>query len=449
MEFLKKQGVNLLVWVILAGMILVRLTSYGDLNLSVANADSGTYIQGGASPLFSQDMLTKSRLFTTNLLYYLADVQNCEIQAISYPAIRTETYRAVQPCFNEIVFFQNIFSIFAWSFLALVISRKMKYGYEKVLAVSLIAAFGFTPSIADWDSILGSESLTFSLFAVSAALMVEVAFRIPKGTEKNKSSLVLNFLTVAALALWAFIRDANIYTLIVLLVMSTSTLAFPIFRKNKTLLFSIAMIIVITIIGLQSAMANRRWEVPLTNVFNDLILPHPARVEFMHKLGMPSTTSPEYSSWFIRNAPKAYARFLVTHPGYVLTSFTPELVGIFSENIQPYFYSEQTPARMALIVVNDILHPKTHLILFLDFLLMIGFLIFIFRRNSKNFTIWVWLDLWLFLSASLTLGVGFFADSIGVTRHTLFAVEIFRLMLWSFLIILFDHVNQTDQSDFA
>jgi hypothetical protein len=80
---------------------------------------------------------------------------------------------------------------------------------------------------------------------------------------------------------------------------------------------------------------------------------------------------------------------------------------------------------------------------------MIGFLIFIFRRNSKNFTIWVWLDLWLFLSASLTLGVGFFADSIGVTRHTLFAVEIFRLMLWSFLIILFDHVNQTDQSDFA
>jgi hypothetical protein len=449
MDFLKTQGINLLVWVILAGMILVRITSYGDLNLSVANADSGTYIQGGAAPLFSKDMLTKNRLFTTNLLYYLADVQDCEIRAISYPAIRTETYRAVQSCFNGIVFFQNIFSTFAWSFLALIISRKMKYGYEKILAVSFITAFGFTPSIADWDSILGSESLTFSLFAVSAALMVESAFRIAKGTETKKTSIFINCLTVAALALWAFIRDANIYTLIVLLVLSTSILAIPIFRKNKTFLLSVAMIIIITIIGLQSAMASRRWEVPLTNVFNDLILPHPTRVEFMQKLGMPTTTSSEYSSWFIRSAPKAYARFLITHPGYTLTSFTPELVGIFSENIQPYFYSEQTPARMALIVVNDILHPKTHLILILDILLIIGFLIFIFRRKSTNLTIWVWLGLWLFLSASLTLAVGFFADSIGVTRHTLFAVEIFRLMLWSFLIILFDHVNQTQQCDFA
>ncbi len=57
---------------------------------------------------------------------------------------------------------------------------------------------------------------------------------------------------------------------------------------------------------------------------------------------------------------------------------------------------------------------------------------------------WLWLMTWLFLSASLTMGVGFFAI-VGVTRHTMFAVEMFRLMFWLFLLIIdlsLDQVNQ-------
>ena len=76
---------------------------------------------------------------------------------------------------------------------------------------------------------------------------------------------------------------------------------------------------------------------------------------------------------------------------------------------------------------------------------MAGLIFAIFRRKNKNFTIWVWLGTWLFFSASLTLAVGFFADSIGVTRHTMFAVEMFRLMMWVFLIILFDQANRKDE----
>jgi len=442
MVFLKKQGINLLVWVILAGMILVRLTSYGGFNLSVANDDTGSYIKGGSAPLFSKDMLTRSRLLTTNLLYYLADVQECKIEVVSYPALQTETYRAIQPCFDRVVVFQNIVSVIAWSLLALVVSKRLTGGYEKILAAVLITAFGFTPTIADWDSLHSSKSLTFSLFAVSAALVVEVGFRLVEEANNKKFSILINALAISALALWAFTRDANIYTLVVLLAMSTVLLAVPIFRKNKNLIVLIAGIFLITVIGLQSAMLSRRWEVPLANVFNDLLLPHPARVEFLQRLGMPDPASTEYSTWFIESAPRAYARFLLSHPGYTLTTFTAELGGIFSENIQPYFYSEQTPARLALMAVNDLLHPKTHLIFILDILLMAGLLFSLFRRKNKNFTVWLWLTTWLFLSAALTLAVGFFADSIGVTRHTLFAVEMFRLLFWIFLIILLDQANR-------
>jgi len=444
MKLLKKKGINILALAVLAFMIFVRLTSYGDLNLSVANADTETYIKGGAAPLFSKDMLTKSRLFTTNLFYYLADAQGCEIQTVSYPALRTETYRAIQPCFDRIVFFQNILSIIAWSLLSLAVTKRLSGGYEKLLAVSLITAFGFTPAIADWDSILGSESLTFSLFAISLALIIEVCFNFAR--ENNKRTTFTHILAMVALVFWAFTRDANIYTLAVLFAVSIiSYFVFPAVRKTKKLLVLITAIFLVTVVGLQSAMTSGRWATPMTNVFNDLILPHPARVEFMQTLGMPDPASAEYSTWFNENAPRAYARFLLAHPGYTLTSFTSELDGIFSENIQPYFYSEQTPARVALMAANDVLHPKTHLIFILDILLMAGLLFSLFRRKNINFTLWVGLEIWLFLSASATMAVGFFADSIGLTRHTMFAVEMFRLMMWVFLIVLFDQSNRKDE----
>jgi hypothetical protein len=113
MKLLKKQGLNFLVWVILAGMILIRLTSYGDFKLSVAIGDTESYIQGGSTQLFIKDLFTKNRLFTTNLLYYLANVQGCKIQAISYPAVGTEMYRAHQSCFDKIAVVQNIISVIA------------------------------------------------------------------------------------------------------------------------------------------------------------------------------------------------------------------------------------------------------------------------------------------------------------------------------------------------
>jgi hypothetical protein len=328
--------------------------------------------------------------------------------------------------------------------LSLAVTKRLSGGYEKLLAVSLITAFGFTPAIADWDSILGSESLTFSLFAISLALIIEVCFNFAR--ENNKRTTFTHILAMVALVFWAFTRDANIYTLAVLFAVSIiSYFVFPAVRKTKKLLVLITAIFLVTVVGLQSAMTSGRWATPMTNVFNDLILPHPARVEFMQTLGMPDPASAEYSTWFNENAPRAYARFLLAHPGYTLTSFTSELDGIFSENIQPYFYSEQTPARVALMAANDVLHPKTHLIFILDILLMAGLLFSLFRRKNINFTLWVGLEIWLFLSASATMAVGFFADSIGLTRHTMFAVEMFRLMMWVFLIVLFDQSNRKDE----
>jgi hypothetical protein len=194
-------------------------------------------------------------------------------------------------------------------------------------------------------------------------------------------------------------------------------------------------------------MLSRRWQVPLTNVFNDLLLPYPARVAFLQELGMPDPNSATYSEWFVDRAPRVYARFLLSHIGYTLSAFAKELNGIFAENTQPYFYSDETFARSALTAANDILHPKTHFIFVLNILLVTGMSLAAFRRRNQWFLRWLWIGVWLFVSALLTMGVGFFADSIGVTRHTMFAVEMFRLMTWLFLLILLDHANRADLTE--
>ena len=445
MKVIGKYGVGFLVWAILAGMIAMRLTSYGNLNLSVANADTLSYIDEAAGPIFSKDMFIRSRLFTTNLVYNLAKVQDCQLTAISQPALGSEVERAVQPCFTRIAYFQNALAILAWSVLALVVAKKLNGGFEKMLAVLLITAFGFTPAIADWDSVLGSESLTFSLFAICLALLLQSSFSITKDENQAGNSVLLNVLTLAALFFWAFTRDANIYAIAVLFALAAASFVlFPDIRKNKNLIILSAVIFVIAIVGLQSASASRRWKKPLTNVFAEFILPYPARAEFMTGLGMPDLISADYPTWFKEKAPQAYARFLIAHPGYAFTSFTSNLGGIFSENSQPYFFSEQTPARIALTAVNDILHPTTHLVFILDILLIAGLAFSAFTRRN-DFSAWTWICVWLFSSASIMIVINFFADSIGVTRHTMLAVEMFRLMLWIFLILLFDQASRKDE----
>jgi hypothetical protein len=446
MKFLKNFGIAILILLILAGAIAIRVTSYGDFKLSIANADTSSYILGGTAPFPSTDMFTRVRLFTTNLVYHLANVQDCKIQAMSYPALGTETYRQAQLCFDKITVFQNILSIIAWSILALVIAKRLNGTYEKLLAALAITTFGFTPAVADWDSVLSSESLAFSLFAISVALVVEVFFNVAADEGNEKYSTVINVLAVLFLGLWAFTRDANIYTLVALLAVSVLAIIIsPTIRKNRKLLVVTATVFIIVVAGLQSAAKSGRWMTPMGDVFNDLILPYPARADYMKSLGMPDHASAEYTKWFADNAPRAYARFLISHPGYVSTSLIPELGSIFYENTQPYFFSKQTTTRTALIAANDILHPGTYLVLILDILLIAGLTFSSFRRKNRDLTVWVWLGLWLFLSASLTLVVSFFADSIGVTRHTMFAVEMFRLMMWVFLIVLLDQANQKDE----
>ncbi|MBI5842897.1 MAG: hypothetical protein HZB19_22625 [Chloroflexi bacterium] len=436
MSFTKQNREWLLLSLILAGMAALRLFAYGDLRLSVATNDTASYIESSRAPI-THKTLTGSRLFTTNLLFKLMTDETCLPPPFSAPALGTEIYRSRQSCFETIVVIQNVFSIIAWSLLALVLAKRAAGFYSKLLAVTLIPLFGFTPSIADWDSILGSESLTFSLFAIVLAVLMEICFQ----SVTNEISPQAYFLPLSAIAVfvfWIFTRDVNIYVLVVLLGMAVPLFIFQNLRKQKHLFLAVVVLSVFSIIGLKSAVFSERWKTPLSNVFNDLILPHPAREEFMRSLGMPDPNSPAYEEWFNEKATGAYGRFLLSHPGYAASTLEANLASLFVDNSQPYFLEEKSNARALLVQIGGLLHPTTHLVLFLDAILLINLLVSAFNKNGQTMFIRAWLGLWLFVSASATLFISCFADSIGVARHTLLSVEMFRLMFWIFLIFTID-----------
>lgn len=445
MSFIKRSWEWFLLLPILACMVALRSYAYGDLRLAVATTDTASYIESARTPL-TQNTLTGVRLFTTNLLFKLTAGDDCASPPFSIPARGEEIYRSRQPCFDTIILIQNIFSMIGWGLLAIVLARRLAGFYSKLLVMVLIPAFGFTPRIADWDSILGSESLTFSLFAIALACLLEISFQI-FATEGNFfRKWLLPLLTTVVLILWVFTRDANIYTLIIL-----SILAVPLFMsqriwKQKQLVLTILGLALISIIGMQSATASGRWKTPLTNVFNDLILPYSTRETYMRDQGMPDPGSSVYEEWFKEGATRAYGRFLVSHPGYVAATLIPNLEPLFTDNSQPYFLNENSTLRNSLLVAGNIMHPTTYLILILDILFLIALLVSALNLRGQREIIWAWFGLWLFISASTTLFISYFADSIGVTRHTLFSVEMFRLMFWLFLIVLID-IAATGGSD--
>jgi hypothetical protein len=212
-------GINftiIVVLFILATGAWLRADWYGDLRLSIGNAETGSYISSSRAPLFSWKIFAGQRLFTTNVIFKLAnDAQNCPLTAYSTPALGLEGVRANQPCFDKIVMLQNMMAILGWSFLAWTTAKWMHNPFTKIIAASTVMLFGFTPQIAEWDSILSPESLSLSMFAISLALAQETAFLTSTSEfllgSKIERSVLVGWIII--LLLWIFIRDVHLYTI--------------------------------------------------------------------------------------------------------------------------------------------------------------------------------------------------------------------------------------------
>jgi hypothetical protein len=385
-------------------------------------------------------------LFTTNLLYRLSLGKECPPPIISIPFEGNETDRNILKCFSSIALIQNLLSLIGWSVLALTTARWIKSPIFKILSAIIILSFGFTPQIVEWDSILSSEALSISLLVFTLALLLEIAFRIAyykNGLLNNKTTNILIFFWMLIFLLWCFIRDVQIYAIAVTLILAAPLLYFHEIRQIKPLTPILIILGIAFLLGVKTAQASDRWQLSMTHVMNYHILPYPSRVKAMVNNGMPNPESvEEYNIWLNSRANKDYGLFLITHPGFIISTIFDLSGYLNSDFLQPYFSLEKNQLHDQMLVIGEMLHPQTNGTYLLSFLLVISLLASSITFKDKGTITWTWLALWVFVYASISLLLSLFGDIDGTRRHIYPSVELFRLSNWIFLFVHLDLVNQ-------
>jgi hypothetical protein len=437
---------NILTGIIIFACIIARLTIYDDPRLSIATHDSSSYYTQVNIPLFSIEAFTARRLPSYPAFFKLfkpADGYQDPI-AISYPAapgVGTR-HKAIQPGFDNVVVGQMILSIFAWVVFAVVLSRRIKTKILRPIVVGLILIFAFSPPVAEWDSILMSESLSFSLFTLLSAVTLELIFRVMD--EKSKPGLITCLLMafwVVLVPAWAFTRDSNVNTILILLVFLILCLIIPGIRKNIPFYWTLGItsfLVILMVIYSSNTLAANRWVWAWTDIWNHWMTGYPAREKFFYDRGMPYPWTPE---WVKEFGPRTYLLFLVNHPGFMVTELFGRLSDAFSENIQPFYFTYQTLNRKMLLAVGDIFHPLSSTAFL--FPIIGGVLIAISAiRNliARNIS-WLIFVIWLVGMIYGLYFASFFGDSGGLIRHTLGAVLYMRMMIWLLPVILAEIVT--------
>ncbi len=441
--------INLVIIAIIIVGAWARIVAYGSLFLSIGMSDTQTYIDSSTATNSLETAFTGRRLLTVNLLYKLIGNEDaCKTFASSNPSMGEEGYRTIQPCFNNIVLLQNILSIFGWSFLAWATARRIKSLPLKIGITPIILAFGFTPQVAEWDSILSSESLSVSLFPIVFVLMMEIVFHVAAREDNSAATIsVLTTSWVVVFFFWLFVRDTHIYAVMTTLALTLPFLLIKRIRQTKALAALVLILIGLFILGNQTAAASTRWQNSLNHALDAYIFPHPSRTDFFLEHGMPSKIgSKAYHEWFNDEGVKTYGLFLISHPGFLITSTLEKAAYLKSDFIQPHFKSPGNSYRDTLLIFGEVAHPETNAVYLIDLILFLSMLAAAIKHRDPETIAWTWLAAWIFIYGSLSLFITLFGDIDGTRRHIYPSVDLFRLFPWIFLVSQMDKILKGERA---
>ena len=433
-----------------------RVVCYGPMNDSVAVQDTESYFTAAQADFPSLEFFEQQRSATVPLFYKLCNpTLEHEITLMSEPYFETSTRLAVQPGTENIIRTQTIISIVCWAACALLVCSTLNGWFAKALAALLILGFGFVPQIADWDSILSSESLSISLFALLVGLLIKA---VPSGKkEQSVVSWILALLLFIVNALWIFTRDTNAYFVVLEAVLLIFTALYIWIREKG--LWSSTIILGFCLIGLfffqqQSFTESERWLLPLLNNLTANVFPYEERVAyFVEESGMPDdeetlalTGSAEYNDiyanetfmrWARRYGMKTYQKWLLSMPLWSVLQVYNNLESFFEENEQPFFYGSDQEKPHWASGTGDLLHPQSSAVILIDLLLLIALFVKFANTKAPTDLRWACCLLILFLGSGLLMSLSYLGEVRSIWRHVLGGVIGLRLTLWLTIAALF------------
>jgi len=442
---------NLFLYLAIAvGLSLLRIFTYGSPELSINALDTGSYVNASKQPqIISLSWFTANRSFTLPFIYrILQGDPGYQTIATSEPAIPgSPNHLVFQPGFDRVAVFQWIVSLLSWNLLAFVIYRRMDNPIVGCIGAFLTLAFAFVPQMAEWDRVMMSESLSFSLFAAELALLIELTQRAAhQQLSLSVGNLLMLFGWVVITFFWIFTRDTNTYSLPLLVI---GILAFILWKRNDQHVLFIGTFIAAFSLGLfifqqYTFRLSQRWLVPVVNNMVTNVFPYSTRVAFFEKRGMPVSPdllatrgSMEYNEitefdsfmdWVKQNGLSAYSNFLLDNPRWAVQSFIHHIQFGFSENLQPYFVPRPHERPAWAMPYGNLLHSTSSSIILMYILMIIAL---VCSGSSKaNEIAWNGLLIWLFITSLALMFFGYHGEVRSVLRHMMAGVIPMRLAIW-------------------
>jgi len=429
--------------------------------------DTDGYIAAAQYPSFSWQSLTAERPPTVPLLYRVFMPQSgYKLTNVSQASLGGETKQlAPQPGFEGIVIFQMVFSILTWCVLAWVVFFKLKTPGIRLTAVALILIFAFSPQVADWDSILSSESLTFSLLALVLAFTILLVHRMAnKIFTGSFSSGILLAAWLASITLWIFARDSNVYLIPVTVVFLILAGFLALKKKGALIMLGVAALYLLGLFTLQQKTMNlsMRWEKPFIADLIGNVLSYPSRVDFFIQKGMPFSPKlkdaikagvrhddyakfPDFMQWMKNGGYSTYTQFLISNPFWASLQVYNDLDGLFGSNLQPYFPTGTTSRPGWLVNIGNLVHPLSTTVIPEIFLLSAIIFAAALMYREPGQMAWAAFFIWLLLVAFLLLFVGYHGDFYSKDRHVLVPVLQMRLSFWMTILIAAEFIFSTKE----
>ncbi|MEK6276667.1 MAG: hypothetical protein AABM29_01450 [Actinomycetota bacterium] len=381
-------------------------------------------------PLFSEEFVAGWRAPTLPLLY----------KVLSSDGLRIAGQLAI--------------SITCWLALAAVLSSSLADRRMQVLGFVSVLVFSLSPEILLWDPDLLSESISISLTAALAASWL-LLLRDPTGFRVA--------LMLAIAAAWTWARDPHPYLLLLLAAVVAASLLVG--GRKRVRVVIVAGLVAISAAGILSASVGYpRWQYPLQNVIVLRISADPEALEYFEDEGMPVTrrfvkltrsyretdidpflypVDPVeplmgFQYWFQEEGRGPYARFLLTHPGFVDNAFGhldnallyPDVDGV------DQYESEQGPWRFPLF--TDLLYPRNPWLPLVYLGAVIGLAIAAFARAGPRL---YWVVPAFLIGSSLPFAVFLYhGDAIEIDRHAFIASLFLRLGTLLLLLMAVDRL---------
>ena len=437
----------LLPFVLILLFIYGRIVCYGPMNDSVSVQDTESYFMTAEKASFSLDFFQQARAITYPLLIKLSNpTLEHELTQMSEPYFGTEPRLAIQPGTEILVRNQTVISIICWVLCAVLTASSLNGTFTKALSTFLILFCGFVPQIADWDSILSTESLSISLFVLTFGLLLKV---IPDGREEKTGNWLAGCALVIVSFFWIFTRDTNAYFIIITAVMLIITgIVFWVRRRRQRISALLCGFILLGLFFFHQGtfLQSDRWIVPMLNNITTNIFPYEERVAFFEENGMPTdddlaatTGSAEYNDllenekfmhWVRRFGMSTYQKFLLSMPLWSVLQVYENLDSFFEENRQPFFYGSKEQRPHWAEKPGNLALPLSASVIMIDFLLLVLLAVKSVQTGDSNDIRFFWALLILFLGGGLLMSLSYLGEVRSIWRHVLGGVTALRMMLW-------------------